>query len=461
MSLLREIPQVDKLLQWPPFKAATVGYPLPLVKRAVRELLAELRLAVRSGAITVLPDLATLTRTVQLGLQQLARPSLQRVINGTGVVIHTNLGRAPLPLQLLPQLTAIACGYSNLEYDLAEGGRGSRYRHLESLLCELTGAEAALVVNNNAAALLLALAALANRKEVIVSRGELVEIGGSFRIPEVMQQSGALLHEVGTTNRTHPADYRKAVNGETALLLKVETSNFAMVGYTTTVTASEMAALGDEFDLPVLADLGSGNLVDMGKLLGVSEPTVQEFIRAGVEVVTCSGDKLLGGPQAGIIVGKKIYLEKMRQHPLLRALRVDKLTIAALEGVLQLYRDEQKAFSSIPVLRLLATKPAELAVRGRAIQRQLKRRGVSKLKLTLQSGVSQVGGGALPLLELPTTLLALHHPHRSPQELERRLRSALLPVIGRIARESYLLDLRTILPEDIPDLLTALQAIAD
>lgn len=462
MTLLRQIPKVDKVLEWPGIKDLLARQPRPVVVRAVREVLASLRAEVLQGGVSEadLAELAVAGRvTAELAAADLL--SLRRVVNGSGVVIHTNLGRSPLPERVRQSLAEIAFGYSNLEFDLARGERGSRYAHVEGLLCELTGAEAALVVNNNAAAVLLALAALAQGREVIVSRGELVEIGGSFRIPDVMRQSGALLREVGTTNRTHFRDYRAAVNDATGLLLKVHASNFAVVGFTAEVSAAELVALGRELAVPVMADVGSGNLLDLARMGVGNEPMVQEYVRAGVDVVTFSGDKLLGGPQAGIIVGRRECIELLKKHPLLRALRIDKLTLAALEGTLRLYRDERQALAEIPTLRMLTMTAAELAVQGRRMLRRLRRGVPPAVTLALQDGVSQVGGGALPLVELPTVLLAVTVAGCSPQALEGKLRNAAVPVIGRIWRDTFLLDLRTMTDADLPDLLAALRSAAE
>jgi L-seryl-tRNA(Ser) seleniumtransferase len=459
MSLLTTIPKVDKVLDLPGVKEALAGNPRPLVLRAVRAVLGALRQELLAGAgpLPLAEDL--LVTRVRTELAALSSSRLKRVVNGTGVVIHTNLGRSPLPEAVRQTLNEIAFGYSNLEFDLEKGERGSRYSHVEELLCELTGAEAALVVNNNAAAVLLALASLAAGQEVIVSRGELVEIGGSFRIPEVMRQSGAILREVGSTNRTHPRDYREGVTPASALFLKVHASNFAVVGFTAEVTAAQLVAIGRECSLPVMADVGSGNFIDLTGLPGPSEPTVQEFVRAGVDVVTFSGDKLLGGPQAGIIVGKKVHVDPMKKHPLLRALRVDKLTIAALDGTLRLYRDERQALTEIPTLRMLTVSAAELTVRGKRMLRRFGRALPAAVSLSLVSGTSQVGGGALPLAELPTALIAVEAEGFSPHEMERRLRNSTVPVIGRICKGKFLLDLRTILDDDLPALLSALRTL--
>jgi L-seryl-tRNA(Ser) seleniumtransferase len=459
-ELLRNIPKVDRVLELPGVKWELARHPRPLVLRAVRMALDALRSELRenNGLLPITGEF--LAAQVVKELTVLTASRLKRLVNGTGVVIHTNLGRAPLPEAVCENLNAIAFSYSNLEFDLEKGERGSRYSHLESLLCELTGAEAALVVNNNAAAVLLSLASLAEGKEVIVSRGELVEIGGSFRVPDVMRQSGAILREVGTTNRTHAADYRLAVTPASALLLKVHTSNFAVVGFTAEVSAAELTEIGREFSLPVMVDLGSGSLVDLQGLPGPTEPTVQAFVRAGLDVVTFSGDKLLGGPQAGIIIGKKAFVDPMKRHPLLRALRIDKMSIAALEGTLRLFRDERQALAEIPVLRMLSLSSVELEARGKRLLRRFKRDLPAGINLSIIKGMSQAGGGALPLAELPTALIAVTVNDVSPHDVEKRLRNCPVPVIGRISRGNFLLDLRTILDDDLPDLLSALQTLA-
>jgi len=448
------------VLELPGVKVELARHPRPLVIRAVRIALDALRMDLHEnkGLLPITGEF--LASRVLQELEVLTASRLKRVINGTGVVIHTNLGRSPLPESVRVNLNDIAFSYSNLEFDLEKGERGSRYSHLEGLLCELTGAEAALVVNNNAAAVLLSLASLAEGKEVIVSRGELVEIGGSFRVPDVMRQSGAILREVGATNRTHPRDYRSAVTPASALLLKVHTSNFAVVGFTSEVSAAELTEIGREFSLPVMADLGSGCLVDLQGLPGPAEPTVQAFVRAGLDVVTFSGDKLLGGPQAGIIIGKKAFVDPMKRHPLLRALRVDKMSIAALEGTLRLFRDERQALEEIPVLRMLNVSSAELQARGKRLLRRFKRDLPAGVNLSIIGGTSKVGGGVLPLAELPTALIAVNVNDVSPHDVEKRLRNCPVPVIGRISRGNFLLDLRTILDADLPDLLSALETLA-
>lgn len=461
MTILKNIPKVDKVLGWEGLKSILSAYPRPVVIKAVRSSLEALRAEALRGETCA--EAFAEKGVVERITRDLAASNalkLKRLVNGTGVVIHTNLGRSPLPESVRQALNEVAFGYSNLEFDLALGERGSRYSHVEGIICELTGAEAALVVNNNAAAVLLALSSLAAGKEVIVSRGELVEIGGSFRIPDVMRQSGAILKEVGATNRTHPRDYSGAITPETALLLKVHCSNFAVVGFTAEVSAAELVELGRGHSLPVMVDVGSGNLVELSGLLGCNEPTVQEFVRAGVDVITFSGDKLLGGPQAGIIVGKSSLLAPMKKHPLLRAVRIDKLTLAALEGTLRLYRDERRALKEIPTLRMLTASAADLSRTAKALLRRLHRAIPATVKLSLSAGFSQVGGGALPLLELPTTLIAVAADGMSAQEIETTLRRCPVPVIGRIFKGAFLLDPRTILNDDVPALVAALQTLA-
>jgi len=452
------IPKVDRILAHPAAAAWLGTYRRPLLLRAIRSVLDELRSDVRAGS--GVPDLPVILGRIDGALRRLDAPHLRRVVNGTGTVINTNLGRSPLPQKVATQLLETASHYSNLEFDLAAGERGERYSHVEPLVCEITGAEAAIVVNNNAAALLLALASMARGREVVVSRGELVEIGGSFRIPDVMEQSGAVLREVGTTNRTHLRDYAAALNEQTGLLLKVSCSNFAVVGFTAEVQAAQLSALAREKGLPLLVDCGSGLMLDLEPLLGCQEKTVQHYLKSGADVVVCSGDKLLGGPQIGIIAGKKEFIAPMKKHPLLRALRVDKMTLAALEGVLRLYRDERQALQEIPTLKMLTMTEDELAARGGRMLRRLRRYLPAGLRLSLTVGVSMVGGGALPLLQLPTRLLALQGDSLSAGDIETSLRQADTPVIGRIARGVFLLDVRTIMDDDLPHVAAALEGLA-
>ncbi len=389
------------------------------------------------------------------GLTRAGAFSLTRVINATGVVLHTNLGRALLSSLALERLGVVAGGYSNLEMDIAKKERGSRYSHVDALLRRLTGAEGSLVVNNCASAVLLALETLARGKEVIVSRGELIEIGGEFRIPDIMRRSGAVLREVGATNRTHLKDYASAIGPDTGLLLKVHTSNYRVVGFTAAVSSRELVELGRERGIPVMEDLGSGSLLDLRPYGFPYEPTVPEVVASGVDLVSFSGDKLLGGPQAGIVVGRAGAIERLAKNPLNRALRIDKFTIAALEATLYAY-EAGDALETIPTLRLLTEPLSRIRGRARALLRRLPAETQRRLGAALIETTSQVGGGALPTVELPTVALALGGAEHAPQALDEALRAAQPPVLGRVADDRLLLDLRTILPADLPDLARAL-----
>jgi len=455
-ELLKQIPKVDRILDLPEIITFLETYPRPEVLTAVRTTLDRLRGDVRRGICDEPIALTSIAATVGGLLRKRGTHSLRPLINGTGVVVHTNLGRSPLADEAEEAMRSVACGYSNLEFDLHTGERGTRYVHVEQLICELTGAEAALVVNNNAAAVILALSAIAQGRDVVVSRGELVEIGGSFRIPDVMRQSGANLVEVGTTNRTHIRDFLTAITDTTALFLKVHTSNFAIVGFTAEAAAAEMAALGSETGVPVMVDAGSGCLVDLSPYGICGEPVVRSYLESGVDVVTFSGDKLLGGPQAGLIVGKRSIVEPMKRHPLLRALRMDKLSLAALEATLRLYRDERQALRSIPTLRMLTLSAEELARRANRMVRMLRSRIPVGVALLRHPGESSAGGGAYPLLRLPTTLLEVRVDGSTPQQIDEALRAVRTPVIGRIHRDRFLLDVRTILDRDIPVLAESL-----
>lgn len=459
-NIRSQIPKVDRLLEWPGVLSLLERFPRPEVLLVVRLVLDRLRVTARSGALTRLPENNAILAMISAELCGRNAPSLKRLINGSGVVVHTNLGRSPLADVALQAINTVSAGYSNLEFNLTSGERGSRYSHVEELLCELTGGEAALVVNNNAAAVMLALSSLAQGRDVIVSRGELVEIGGSFRIPDVMTQSGARLVEVGCTNRTHLRDYQSAITDSTALLLKVHTSNFAIVGFTAEAPLAEMAALGRKSGIPVMLDAGSGCLLDLSPYGISGEPTVRQQLETGVDIVTFSGDKLLGGPQAGILVGKKAVIEPMKRHPLLRALRMDKLNLAALEATLRLYRDERRALAEIPVLRMLTMSPKELSGRAERLIRYLRRRLPESVGLIRHPGESSAGGGSFPLLQLPTTLVEIRIAGATPSKTEAVLRSCATPVIGRIHRERYLLDVRTIGEADFPALLVSLEEAA-
>lgn len=459
MSALRNIPKMDKLLELPAASAWLDANPRPVVLRGIRNILDELREEIRSGKRQHPPELQAIAAKIDAEIDRINAPSLKRVVNGTGIVIHTNLGRSPLPEKVAAFVAEISRHYSNLEYDLSGGDRGDRYSHVEPLICEILGAEAALVVNNNAAALLLALSSLAKGREVVVSRGELVEIGGSFRIPDVMVQSGAILREVGTTNRTHLKDYKAAITTETGLLLKVSCSNFAMVGFTAEASTVQLSTAAQEAGIPLLVDAGSGAFLDLEPLLGCKEQTVRQYLLDGADAVVCSGDKLLGGPQIGIIAGRKSLVEPMKKHPLLRALRVDKMTLAALEGVLRLYRDEKAALSGIPTLRMLTMPEDLLAARCGKMLRTMRRHAPKGLQLSMVSGSSMVGGGALPQLQLATSLISLKSGTLTAGEMEARLRSAAVPVIGRISKGVFLLDVRTIMDDDLPLITAAIKTL--
>lgn len=460
-DLRSRLPKMDKLLAWPEIQSLTASSNHTILRNTARTALDSLRHSLRHDPETDISR-GQIIRLIQEELHRHATASLKRVINGSGVVIHTNLGRSPLPEAAKEALLLnAACGYNNLELNLELGERGERYVHVEKLLCELTGAEAALVVNNNAAAVLLTLSALAANREVVVSRGELVEIGGSFRIPDVMIQSGATLVEVGTTNRTHPKDYHQAITGKTALLLKVHTSNFAIVGFTTETGTAELVAIAREAEIPVMIDAGSGCLVDLTRFGINGETPVPKHIKDGADLVTFSGDKLLGGPQAGIIIGKKKLISQIKCHPLLRALRIDKLSIAALEATLRLYQNEQRAMIQIPTLHMLTIPSGELARKARRILRSLRSLLPSTISLTLRDGVSTPGGGSFPLLKLPTRLIEISLPSTPAHHLETALRSARPPVIGRLQRGCFMLDVRTLCDSDLPLLANSLRQVLE
>jgi L-seryl-tRNA(Ser) seleniumtransferase len=456
-NIMKAIPKVDRLLGWPEIAALLDTHPRPEVLAAVRTVLDGLRGHVRNNGDGVVPEPARIIALVSSELALRTRPSLQAVVNGTGVVVHTNLGRSPLADEAEAAIRRVSTGYSNLEFDLETGERGTRYAHVEGLICELTGAEAALVVNNNAAAVILALSSLAQGREVIVSRGELVEIGGSFRIPDVMRQSGARMIEVGTTNRTHIRDFMNAISDATALLLKVHTSNFAVVGFTADAPVAEMSSLGRETGIPVMLDAGSGCLIDLSPYGISGEPTIRRYLEEGADVVTFSGDKLLGGPQAGLIAGKRSHIEPMKRHPLLRALRMDKLSLASLEATLRLYRDERHALTAIPTLRMLTMPADQLARRADMIIRKLRRTLPDTVTLVKCPGESSAGGGSFPLLQLPTTMIEVRIAGNSPSQVESSLRRTATPVIGRIHRDRFLLDVRTVLDRDLPSLERSLK----
>jgi L-seryl-tRNA(Ser) seleniumtransferase len=449
---LRQLPSVDKLLGEDAVQQLVAAYGHEQTVDALRATLDAVRAEVRAGADV--PDVTALATRANVFLQARLAPTLRRVINATGVIIHTNLGRAPLSAAAQAAMEAAARGYSTLEYDLQSGKRGHRTLHAERLLCELAGAEAALVVNNNAGAVMLALNGLAQGQGVVISRGQLVEIGGGFRVPDVMAQSGARLIEVGTTNRTHLRDYEQALDKDVALILRAHHSNFRILGFTTEPTLAELVALGAERGLPVVDDLGSGALLNTAVYGLVHEPTVQESVSAGAAVVCFSGDKLLGGPQAGIIVGQTKFVEPLKSHPLARALRADKLCLAALQATLLHYL-KGEATEQVPVWRMIATPLEEIERRARRWRRSLRQAGV---EAEIADGESTVGGGSLPGETLPTRLVALPVAH--PDQLTAALREADPPVIARIEDDRLVLDPRTVLAEDERELLEAIKELA-
>ncbi|HSN76993.1 MAG TPA: L-seryl-tRNA(Sec) selenium transferase [Anaerolineae bacterium] len=448
-SELRKLPSVDRLLQQNAVVEARPQFGHDLTVETARTLLDETRAAIVDRGQPC-PDLAELAAALLARLHAATQPTLQPIINATGVIIHTNLGRAPLSDDALAAMRLAGEGYSNLEYDLEAGQRGSRYVHAVDLLRRLTGAEDALVVNNNAAAVLLCLMALARDRQVIISRGQLVEIGGGFRIPDVLQTSGAVLVEVGTTNRTHLRDYQDAIGPDTAALLRVHSSNFRQIGFTAEVSLAELVALGQQHNLPVIDDLGSGTLLDTSRFGLAYEPRVQDSVQAGATLVTFSGDKLLGGPQAGLIVGQCEAIARLRQHPLTRAMRVDKTTLAGLAATLGHYLRGQ-AEQIVPVWRMIAAQEGELADRAAGWAARLADVG---LEACVVAGASTVGGGSLPGETLPTRLLAL--PGLPADRLAARLRAGQPAMVARIVDDALCFDPRTVLPEQDELLLSAI-----
>ncbi|MGO9611841.1 MAG: L-seryl-tRNA(Sec) selenium transferase [Dissulfurispiraceae bacterium] len=460
-DFLSSLPSVDELLKSQDGMQWQQLYPRPYVLQAIRETIQQLRDTILRGERVEL-SLEGLSAEIAYRAERLSAFSLRSVINATGVVIHTNLGRSVLSKKVLDHVVEVASGYSNLEYDTVRGKRGKRYSHIQKLLREITDAEDSLIVNNNAAAVFVCLNTLAKGREVIVSRGELVEIGGSFRIPDVMNSSGAVLREVGTTNKTHVGDYEAAINDNTALLLKVHQSNFRIVGFTKALSADELVTIGKKHTLPVMFDLGSGCLLDF-KPYGIQiEPTVQEMVKAGIDIVTFSGDKLLGGPQGGIIVGRAEIIEKIAKNPLMRAIRVDKMTLAAFEATLMQYLDEDKAKSNIPTLGMLFQEAGEIRKRAKKIVTLLKRRlGVSyeeKAGIGVLEDTSQSGGGALSEIEFQTYAVSVQPLRLSVDLLAERLRHNRPPIIARIKEDALLLDARTVSHGEIDTLVKGLVA---
>ena len=459
---LREIPAVNEIINHPEILQIQTRIPTKRVTEIAQRVLATVRTKILADSnlksLELNIDADSIVNEVKEEVFRTFDNCLKRVINGTGIVLHTNCGRSVLPQSVLDFVTSVAAGYSNLELDLSSGERGSRYVHVEELLCKLTGAEAAIVVNNNAAALLLVMRTLAHDKEVIVSRGELVEVGGSFRIPEVLKAGGSSLSEVGATNKAYLLDYENAITEKTAILLKVHTSNFQVVGFTKAVSSSQLVELGKKKGIPVVEDLGSGSLVDLSQFGLPYEPTVQETVESGVDLVTFSGDKLLGGPQAGVIVGKKRYIDMLKGNQLTRALRVDKLTLAALEATLRLYLEQRE--SEIPTLSMLSISLEELRNMADSLTAMLSE-SCPQLSVAVEEGFSQAGGGSLPTAKLPTYLVSITAASRSVDQLEEFLRLAATPVLARIHKDKLLLDVRTLLPGEAETIVEVLKGLGE
>jgi L-seryl-tRNA(Ser) seleniumtransferase len=461
-KMLRMLPGVDHVLEHAGTEPFFENIPKTVMVKSIRETLETLRNSILEGKRNIGEESLSEDRIIELvkaAAKKAVTLNLKNLVNATGVVVHTNLGRSLLPMEVIENIEVIAARYSNLEYDLNAGKRGSRYSIIEEILCEISGAQAAMVVNNNAGAVLLCLDTIARGRGVIVSRGELVEIGGSFRIPDVMAKSGSILKEVGTTNRTHLRDYENAVNDNTALLLKVHRSNYSVIGFTSEVSLKELVELGNRHGRPVMEDLGSGTFIDFSRYGLVKEPTVQESVAAGADVVTFSGDKLLGGPQAGIIVGKKQHLEQIKKNPLARALRIDKLTLAALEATFCLYRDEAKAIRRIPTLRMLTMDINEIKQKASKLMEKLKKIDASRLRIDLIELSSKAGGGALPLLELPSKCLRIQIEGLSANTLEINMRKNSPPIIGRIEDDAFIIDPRTLQDNDLPIIESAFEHV--
>jgi len=458
-----DIPSVDRLLRAAPLQELLARHGRTAVTTILRACLAQLRRAALAGELA--PDgleESAIAAAVGAQLAQAARPALRPVFNLSGTVLHTNLGRALLPAEAVDAVARAMSNPVNLEFDLAVGRRGERDSLIERTLCELTGAAAALVVNNNAAAVLLMLSVLAQRREVLVSRGELIEIGGSFRLPDIMRRAGARLIEVGTTNRTHLADYAGALGSRSALLMKVHTSNYAISGFTASVPLAELAKLGRAHGIPVAVDLGSGSLVDLRRWQLPAEPTVREAIAAGADLVAFSGDKLLGGPQAGLLVGRADLIDRLRRDPLKRALRVGKLTLAALDAVLTLYRTPEHLAERLTTLRLLTRPVSDLQTQAARLRAQLQRVLGERYEVAEAPLVGQIGSGALPAEQLPSyglAVRAIKGKHASLTQLEEGLRALPRPVISRITDRTLWLDVRCLEPEAEPEFIAQLQAL--
>lgn len=458
-KILSTLPSVDELLNHKKILSLVQEVPRRVVVNEIRRSIENYRKKIlqidETSLNTFKIDIEEIIYNIISNSHKFMRMNLREVINGTGTVLHTNLGRSLLSNNIKDEIWNVASGYSTLEIDVSTGKRGSRYSHVTEIIKFLTGAEDALVVNNNAAAVMLVLSTMAKNKEVIVSRGELVEIGGSFRVPDVMEQSGAKLVDIGTTNKTHLWDYENAISENTAAFLKVHTSNYKILGFTDSVSVKDLVDLGNKNNVPVIEDLGSGVLVDLQKYGLTHEPTVQESVAAGADIVTFSGDKLLGGPQAGIIVGKKCFIDKMKKNPLTRAFRIDKLTMAALEATLKLYLDEENAIKNIPTLKMLTESLDSIRQRTNILYEMILSKGLD-LEVNISNDYSEVGGGSLPLEKLPTYTLTLRSKSISVSQLESRLRKYSIPIFTRVQDDRVILDLRTIKQEQYEIIVQAL-----
>lgn len=449
-DILRKIPSVDRIINEPEISNYVYSLGRERVVRIVRKTLDDLKAEIINKNINDIND-KMISEYVINALKKDTLSRTRRVINATGVVLHTNLGRAVLSDDCIERLKENAGGYSDLEYDLSEGKRGSRYRNVEKMLTEITGCEAAVVVNNNAAAVLLLLSTLAKGKEVIISRGELVEIGGSFRVPDVMAESGAILREVGTTNKTRVQDYENAIEEDiTAMVLKVHTSNFKIIGFTETPTIRELSMVAHSKGIPLAIDLGSGLIYDITSYGLPHEPSVIECLREEADIVTFSGDKLLGGPQAGIILGKKQYIDRIKKNPLIRALRIDKLNLICLEETLSHYYSMEDAISNIPTLKMLTAGQDVLRERAKKILSTID--DIKEINIEILEDFSEAGGGSMPGVSIKTTVLRVKHSHKNATEISRELRLCEVPIVCRVADDALILDMRTISDNDIGDI---------
>ena len=448
--LYRSIPKVDVLLENSDIVTLIENHHRDVVVDVIREEIDKLRNFIKENDdINLIEEkINNLIENIKISTEKVYSYNIKKVINGTGTILHTNLGRAIISKKHADYLSEVVTSYSNLEYNLEEGKRGERYSHFEKLICKITGAEAAMAVNNNAAAVMLVLSSMAAEREVIVSRGELVEVGGKFRIPDVMKSSNAHLVEIGTTNKTHLEDYEDAISENTGAFLKVHTSNFKILGFTESVSIEELCKLGREKDIPVIEDIGSGVLIDLSKYGLEYEPTVQDSIKAGVDVVSFSGDKLLGGPQAGIIVGKKKYIDKMKKNPLTRAFRIDKFTATILEMIFHEYLNEEDAIKNIPVLSLITKDLKEIEKNTNDLFNKIENLE-NVADINVEDTFSQIGGGSLPAERIKSKSVTIMPKNISTQSLEAKLRAGKNPVVGRISEEKLILDMRTVLEDEI------------